>query len=131
MAITYQIDPAVKLVRTRVESHVSLEDMLSHAHVLKEDPAFRPEYSNLIDLSRFTGTDLHADAMKAFAHGLQGEIFARSSKRAVVAPSDSAFDLSRQFQSMRPNQENFQVFHSTDEAMHWLQAAPNKAMRFE
>jgi len=49
----------------------------------------------------------------------------------VVAPSDPGFDLSRKFQSMRPDQENFQVFHTMDEALHWLQAAPNKAMLFE
>lgn len=131
MAITYRIDPAAKLVTTRVDGRVSLEDMLSHAHLLKSDPAFRPEYSNLIDLSLFTGTDLNQDAMKAFAHGFQGEVFAPTSKRAVVAPSDSAFDLSRKFQSMRPDQENFQVFRTMDEALHWLQAAPNKAMLFE
>jgi hypothetical protein len=131
MAITYQIDPAAKLVHTRVEGRVSLEDMLSHAHLLKSDPAFRPEYSNLIDLSNFIGTDLHQDAMKAFAQGFQGEIFAPSAKRAVVAPSDSAFEISRKFQAMRPNQENFQVFHTMDEALHWLQASPNKAMLFE
>src|SRR5439155_22815655 len=133
MAITYQIDSAAKLVHTTVEGRVSLEDMLSHAHLLKSDPAFRPEYSNLIDLSRFTGTDLHEDAMKAFAHGLQGETFAPTSKRAVVAPSDSAFEISQKFQSMRADQENFQVFHTMDEALHWLHAAatPNKAMLFE
>ena len=131
MAITYQIDPAAKLVNTRVEGRVSLEDMLSHAHLLKSDPAFRPEYSNLIDLSRFTGTDLNPDAMKAFAQGFQGEIFKPSAKRAVVAPGEPGFDLSRKFQSMRADQENFQVFHTMDEALHWLRAAPNKAMLFE
>jgi len=72
MAITYQIDPAAKLVTTRVEGRVSLEDMLSHAHLLKSDHAFHPDYSNLIDLSLFTGTDLNQDEMKAFAHGFQG-----------------------------------------------------------
>src|SRR6478735_8374226 len=87
MAITYQIDPAAKLVQTKVEGRVSLEDMLSHAHLLKSDPAFRPEYSNLIDLSRFTGTDLNQDAMKAFARGFQGEIFAPTAKRAVSLPA--------------------------------------------
>jgi hypothetical protein len=131
MPISYKIDPVAKLVHTLVDGRVSLEDMLAHAHLLKSDPAFRPEYANLIDLSRFTGTDLHQDAMKAFARGLQGEIFAPTSKRAVVAPTDSAFDLSRKFQSMRPDSENFQVFHTRDEALHWLQAAPNKAMLFE
>jgi hypothetical protein len=133
MAITYQIDPAAKLVHTKVEGRVSLEDMLSHAHLLKSDPAFRPEYSNLIDLSHFTGTDLNQDAMKAFARGFQGEIFAPSSKRAVVAPGAPAFELSRKFQSMRADQENFQVFHTMDEALHWLHAAaaPNKAILFE
>jgi hypothetical protein len=131
MAITYQIDSATKLVHTRVEGRVSLEDMLSHAHLLKSDPAFRPEYFNLIDLTAFTGTDLNQDAMRAFARGFQGEIFAPSAKRAVVAPTDPGFDLSRKFQSMRPDQENFQVFHTLDEALHWLHAASNKAMLFE
>jgi len=131
MAISYQIDTATKLVQTKVEGRVSLEDVLSHAHLLKNDPKFEPHYSNLIDLTGFTGTDLNLDALKAFAHGLQGEVFAHDARRAVVAPADTAFNLSRQFQSLRPDNENFQVFHSKAEAMHWLNPAPNKVMLFE
>ena len=131
MAISYQIDPAAKLVHTKVNGRINLEDLLSHSYLLKNDPQFKPEYSNLIDLAGFSGADLNMDSMKAFAQGLQGEVFAHSARRAVVAPADAAFNLSRQFQSLRPDPENFQVFHTMDEALHWLHAAPNKAMLFE
>lgn len=131
MPITYRIDPKAKLVHTQVQGLMSLEDALSHSYNLKTDPLFRPEYSELIDLTGFTGTDLHLEAMKAFARGLQGEVFSHHARRAVVAPGDSAFELSSQYRGLRPHSENFQVFHSLDEAMHWLGVAPNKTMLFE
>jgi len=128
MAISYQIDPAAKLVHTKVNGRINLEDLLSHSYLLKNDPQFKPEYSNLIDLSGFSGADLNLDSMRAFAQGLQGKVFAHSARRAVVAPADAAFDLSRQFQSMRTDNENFQVFHSMGEALHWLNLASNKVL---
>ena len=131
MPITYRIDPKAKLVHTLVEGRMSLEDALAHTYNLKTDSLFRPEYSELIDLSRFTGTDMNLEAMKAFARGFQGEVFSHHAKRAVVAPADSAFDLSNQYRGLRTESDNFQVFHSMDEAMHWLGVAPNKTMLFE
>ena len=131
MPITYRIDSKAKLVHTQIEGRMSLEDALAHSYNLKTDPLFRPEYSEVIDLSRFTGTDLHLEAMKAFARGLQGEVFSHHARRAVVAPADSAFDLSSQYRAMRTDSENFQIFHSMDEAMHWLGVAPSKTVLFE
>lgn len=131
MPITYRIDPKAKLVHTQVEGHMSLEDALSHSYNLKTDSLFRPEYSELIDLTGFTGTDLNLEAMKAFARGLQGEVFSHHARRAVVAPADSAFELSSQYRGLRTDSENFQIFHSMDEAMHWLGVAQNKTMLFE
>src|SRR3954471_9064472 len=131
MAVTYRIDPDLKLVHTQVEGRLNLEDALTHAYTLKNDPQFRPEYSELVDLSKFSGSDLPPAAMEAFANDLPGEVFARHARRAVVAPADSAFDLSSQYRSMRRNADSFRVFHSMDEAMDWLGVTPNKAMLFE
>ena len=131
MPITYRIDLKAKLVRTQIVGLMSLEDALAHSYTLKTDPLFQPDYSEVIDLSTFTGTDLHMEAMKAFARGLQGEVFSHHARRAVVAPADSAFELSSQYRGLRPDSENFQIFHSMDEAMQWLGAAPNKTILFE
>ena len=131
MPISYRIDPKAKLVRTQIEGRMSLEDALAHSYTLKTDPGFKPEFSEVIDLSRFTGTDMNLDAMKAFARGLQGEVFSHHARRAVVAPADPAFDLSNQYRGFRQESENFQVFHSMDEAMHWLGVAQNKTILFE
>jgi len=131
MPITYRIDPKAKLVHTQIEGRMSLEDALAHTYNLKTDPLFRPEYSEVIDLTRFAGTDLHQEAMMAFARGLQGEVFSHSARRAVVAPADSAFDISSQYRSMRPDAANFQVFHSLDEAKDWLGITSNKTILFE
>lgn len=131
MPITYSIDPGARLVQTKATGRVTLEDVLSHSHLLKSDPHFNPHYCNLIDLTGFTGTDLNQDAMKAFAQGFQGEVFAPDARRAVVAPSAAAFELSTRFQALRSDNENFQVFHTLDEAMHWLHADHNKSMLFE
>ncbi len=131
MPITYRIDPKARLVHTQITGRMSLEDALAHSYNLKTDPLFRPEYSEVTDLSGFTGTDMNLEAMKAFARGLQGEVFSHHAKRAVVAPADPAFEISNQYRGLRADSDNFQVFHSMDEAMHWLGVAPNKTMLFE
>jgi hypothetical protein len=131
MAITYQIDPPAKLVRTQIQGRLNLEDILSHLHLLKSDPKFDSRFANLIDLSGFAGSDVNTESMKALAQGLQGEVFSRDAKRAVVAPDGPAFELASRFQSLRPDPENFQVFHTVDEARHWLNADHKKAMLFE
>jgi len=131
MPITYRIDPKARLVHTQITGRMSLEDALAHSYNLKTDPLFRPEYSEVTDLSGFTGTDMNLEAMKAFARGLQGEVFSHHAKRAVVAPADPAFEISNQYRGLRADSNNFQVFHSMDEAMHWLGVAPNKTMLFE
>ena len=131
MPITYRIDPKARLVHTQISGRMSLEDALAHSYNLKTDPLFRPEYSEVTDLSGFTGTDMNLEAMKAFARGLQGEVFSHHAKRAVVAPADPAFEISNQYRGLRADSDNFQVFHSMDEAMHWLGVAPNKTMLFE
>ena len=133
MPITYQIDPKRKLVHTQIEGRLNLEDALAHAYTLKNDPQFRPDYSELVDLSKFTGSDLPPAAMEAFANDLPGEVFAPHARRALVAPGDPIFDLSRQYQHMRRNAESFRVFHTVDEAKEWLGITPksNKSMLFE
>jgi len=131
MTVTHRIDPHLRLVRTQVEGRLTLEDALAHAYTLKTDPLFQPDYSELVDLTGFTGSDLPPEAMQAFANDLPGEIFSPHARRAIVAPAESAFDLSRQYRNMRRNAESFQVFHSMDEAMHWLGVAQNKTMLFE
>src|SRR5204863_3367245 len=97
MPISYTIDPHARLVHTQVVGNLSLEDALSHSYNLKTDPVFRPEFSELIDLSGFTGTNMNLEAMKAFARGLQGKVFSHHARRAVVAPADSAFSLSSEY----------------------------------
>jgi len=131
MTVTHSIDPHLRLVRTQVHGRLTLEDALAHAYTLKTDPLFRPDYSELVDLSGFTGSDLPPEATEAFAKDLPGEVFAPHARRAIVAPADSAFEMSHQYRSMRPNAESFRVFHSMDEAMQWLGVTPNKAMLFE
>jgi len=131
MPITYRIDPKARLVHTQITGRMSLEDALAHSYNLKTDPLFRPEYSEVTDLSGFTGTDMNLEAMKAFARGLQGEVFSHHAKRAVVAPADPAFEISNQYRGLRADSDNFQVFHSMDEAMHWLGVAPNNTKMFE
>lgn len=131
MAITYHIDPAAKLVNTRIQGRLNLEDILSHLYLLKSDPKFDAAFSNLVDLSGFAGSDLNTEAMKALAQGLQGEVFSRDARRAVVAPAGPAFDLASRFQALRPDSENFRLFHTMQEARHWLNADRNKAMLFE
>src|ERR1044072_9082960 len=97
MTVTHSIDPHLRLVRTQVPGRLTLEDALAHAYLLKTDPLFRPDYSELVDLSGFTGSDLPPEATEAFAKDLPGEVFAPHARRAIVAPADAAFEMPNQY----------------------------------
>src|SRR5690349_16717679 len=82
MPFTYQIDVERQLVITTASGVVTPEEVLEHQRRLAKDPLFDPRFSQLLDLTQATRTDIHAEDVRAFA---ARSIFAPGSRRAFVA----------------------------------------------
>ena len=117
MPMTSEIDVDRGLVLTRLVGPVSVTEVEEHNRDLAKDPRFKPHFRQLVDVSEMTKLfDAPAVGKSAEEH-----IFSPGARRAVVAPSDGAFGMSRMFaiQSESAGQ-TIQVFREMSEAKKWL-----------
>jgi hypothetical protein len=116
---TYQIDAERHLVLTTASGVVTAEEILDHQKRLVNDPAFDPHFSQLVDLTQATRTDVHAHHVRAFA---AKSVFTRDSRRAFVAGGPVAFGLARMYELMRETsgEIGIQVFDTREKALRWL-----------
>jgi hypothetical protein len=119
VAFSYQIDVARQLVISTASGVVTAEEILNHQRQLQNDPAFEPQFSQLVDLTPATKTAIHAADVRLFA---ARTIFGPQSRRAFVAGGPVAFGLARMFELMRDKSgdQGIRVFQSHDEALRWL-----------
>jgi hypothetical protein len=119
MSMSYSIDPARRLVLTRVRGIVSTSDMQDLTNRMLADPRFDPEYRGLADLAEVTEVTIDARAM---AETAAMPLYQPGTRRALVAPSDIAFGMARMFAvyAERSGQE-VRVFRDLAEAERWLE----------
>ena len=128
--MSYTIDPESKVVRCLAWGTLSNEDLRDHYHQLAVDPQLTPAYRQLGDLSGVVA--LTADSA-TIAEVASQPIFGVDVRRAIIAPSDSAFGVSRMFAiyAERAGQD-VRVFRTAQEAERWVtatgveQAEPSK-----
>jgi hypothetical protein len=121
MGMSYTIDQARRIVRSRGWGVVSSRDLLDLTSRLLADPAFDPTFRGLTDLSDVTEVRVETPAMVESA---STPTYIPGTRRAVVAPSDVAFGMARMFASYaeRSGQE-VRVFRAMREAEAWLEGA--------
>lgn len=118
MPTSYRIDTQQALVRMRAWGAVTSADLRDHYHRLVADPRFRPEYLHLTNLEAVTGFAIEACVIAEVA---SWPVFDVGTRRAIVAPSDVAFGLSRMFSLYAERVgQNVRVFREAREAEHWL-----------
>ena len=117
MPMTSEIDVDRQLVLTRLVGPVSVAEVEEHNSDLAKDPRFRPYFRQLVDVSEMTKLfDSAAVGKSAEEH-----IFSPGARRAVVAPSDAAFGMSRMFAIQSESSgQTIQVFREMSEARRWL-----------
>lgn len=121
MPVTYQIDAANGIVRTRCVGAVTLEEVLGHFRDLTRDPNCPRRLDVLLDLSQETSLP-ESQEMRIVAYEIsrvrERVVFATC---AVVACGDALFGMLRMFQVF--TEELFGeswVFRSLPEAEAWL-----------
>ncbi len=119
MTIKIEIDKSRKLVITRAEGLLTLEELETRQKTLLDEPEFDPSFDHLLDLSGVTSSE---EITTSQLEGISRvRIFSTLSRRAIVAPGDLLFAFSRMYEVFSGStEENYSVFRNTEEAMEWL-----------
>jgi hypothetical protein len=119
MAVRIAIDAARGLVIVTVTGELSDETLLEIPAALHANPELRPESSLLVDLSGAEGRRVTSAGVRRLAE--QPLYFAKSSRRAVVVPSDLGFGVARMYDLLRDaSGGGVRVYRDRAEAEAWL-----------
>ena len=119
MPWSYEIDEAGGLIRFRLYGPVSDADVLDADQTMREDPAFRAELDQIVDMSDAEESQLTPAGMRELAE--RPPIFSIRSRRAIVVRGDLGYGLARVYQARRGKVAGeIQIFRSPAEAELWL-----------
>jgi hypothetical protein len=119
MPATYEIDKQRRLVITTGLDQLTLAEGLAHQERLLKDPDFDPSFSQIMDLTRVTMSDIGAGDIRKLA---ERNIFSPESRRAVVVSSNLVYGFGRMFEMLRETagENGIRVFRDLDEAVDWI-----------
>jgi hypothetical protein len=118
MPSSYAIDPARRLVITRVWGAATDEDIHEHARRLRADPLYDATYRQLADMSGVTEILVSTSTIEESS---RGQLFAPGSQRAFVASNDAVFGLLRKYELHAESLgQTIRVFRDRKEAEAWL-----------
>jgi hypothetical protein len=115
---SYTIDTDRKLVVTRIWGAATEDEIYDHGQRLRNDPQFRPEFRQLVDMTELTeirvGSGVIRDASR-------NQFFAPGVRRAVVANSEAAFGMARMYAiASEMEGQTIEVFRDMNAAKAWL-----------
>jgi len=119
MASHYEIDKERRLVKSTLSGVIRLPDIWELREKVQKDPDFDPNFAQLVDVGQLTKVELSSEDLRRVAGT---NIFAHSSRLAIVATSKFLYGLSRMFQIHREmnGEEGVRVFRDRDEALAWV-----------
>ena len=118
MAASYRIDRELRTVFSQATGLLTDKDLSLHQADLLADPSFDASFDQLWDLRAITDTTVTQRALRQLA---SSRSYTPESRRAIVAPHDLSFGLSRMFQLLHDSApEEICVFRNLDEARNWL-----------
>ncbi len=126
MPADYQIDKTQGLVLSRASGVMLREDLIGHGERLRADPDFKPHYRQLWDFTELTKSELSYAELSVMA---KINVFAPTSRRAILAPVDVVFGMARMFQTLRESEgeTGIRVFRKRSEALRWLETGVDPA----
>jgi hypothetical protein len=118
MPVRYVIDVNRRLVRTSFTGILTVDDLLTHIAELRADPAFNPQFSEIIDASQVEDVPLGYEELKRLA---PMDPFSTSTKRAFVIPTRTvAFGVARMYQLLQNEDPRIRIFQNEEDAARWL-----------
>jgi hypothetical protein len=92
LPVAYTIDSERRLVITTGSGCITFAEVKAQYDQLLSDPAFRPEFNQLIDGTAITTLDLSVDEVMTI---VQRKVFSPTSRRALVATRPAVFGVLR------------------------------------
>jgi hypothetical protein len=118
VSISYKIFKSYNLFYLRIEGEMQLTGLGQARQQILNDADFSPTLSQLVDLRFAQLATLSLNQIRALA---SSSIFERGIKRALVAPTDVEFGVSRMFEIFNePQRQQVKVFRSLKQACEWL-----------
>jgi hypothetical protein len=119
MPFSYRIDSAKRRVYTNAVGVFTYKEAISLITKMGADPDFNPDYTELADLTKVEEVDMTVDQIVEVA---VLRVFARTSRRAIVATNPLYFGMARMYESHHEASSggNARVFSDMDEAVLWV-----------
>ncbi len=121
MPVQFEIDQRKRLVISTASGEVTFNDVRKHQDALLAHPDFNPEFDQVF---HFTDTaSLKVSSSAEVREIATRQVFAETSRRALVAPTDFIFGISRMYEtyySMLKNPAQTRVFDNLKTALEWL-----------
>ncbi|MDB4892907.1 MAG: hypothetical protein JWL61_4762 [Gemmatimonadetes bacterium] len=118
MPESYEIDPQREIVICRAWGRLTDEEVRGHYRRILADPAFRPEYRQLADLTDVI--DFTVDS-RTIEEAARMHVFTPGTRRAFIAPRGVAFGLARMFSIYSATAgQLMEVFADARHAEEWL-----------
>ena len=121
MPISYEILKGERLVVCTASGFIRGDDVLDFHDWIMKDPDFDPTFSQLVDCTAITKTDVTPGRMRVLA---ERSPFSLEARRAMVAHSALGFGLSRVYEIVRTlrGDKHIHVFRNRADALKWLLA---------
>jgi len=115
---SYEIDPKLRLVTSRLWGAVREDEVHDHNQRLRTDPAFNPGYRQLVDLSGITEVLV---GTKMISETAIDQFFSPGARRAFFASTDATFGMARMFALQAEGVgQTIEVFRDRRKAEEWL-----------
>ena len=116
--VQYSINASLGIVFSSWYGVVTTSEIMNATERLRGDPEFDANFSELIDMSEFRGTNATSAGLGGIIR--KGDPYSPSSKHAVVAPGPAAYGIARMYQNLGGDTRNIEVFRSAPDAKNWL-----------
>jgi hypothetical protein len=113
----YILNREKRLVSVKFKRKVTASDIEQYAVLLRADPLFDPNFSEIVDLSDVEELDLQGDDFIRLADEV--DPFSLEAKRAFVACNAVQSHAARMHKILR-TQRNFEIFQSVRQAEQWV-----------
>ena len=119
MAWSYTIDKESHLVTTTAWGTLTADQVLEHQRKLQTDPAFDPNFFQLLDLTLVVYMQMDAKTVMELSDLV---LFSAKSRRAFIADNPFHYGMARMFAAFHKlsGEDQVGVFTTHDEALQWL-----------
>src|SRR5581483_7522935 len=92
-----RLDAERRIAFVEFQGKATYLEIERYTRELRDNPEFKPDFSQFIDASGVTETDLNATELERLAIA---DPFSKDAVRVIIAGSDSIFGIARMFESI-------------------------------